>query len=109
MAVNPDGTLLATAALSGIHLWDATAGAHMSVQALPAQSWWVTVLFHPDGKSLIYSAPGFGVMQADLRKVSGPGETPKTELSAPRQIGPATRFMALEFGPDGRSLVVGEH
>jgi len=44
---------------------DTADGEEMSVQGLPAKAWWITVFFHPDGRSVIYSADSFGVMQAE--------------------------------------------
>jgi WD40 repeat protein len=109
LATSPDGAVLATAAQSGIHLWDTAAGEEMGVQPLPAKAWWITVFFHPDGRSLIYSGAGFGVMQAEFKGRSSPGPgRPKFELNPPRRISPGLGFVALGFAPDGRSLIVGE-
>jgi WD40 repeat protein len=100
--------VMATAAQTGIRLWDPATGVEMSVQPLPAQAWWITVFFHPDGRSLVYSADSFGVMQADLRTLPSPAEGPRFELGPARRISPAAGFMAQGFAPDGRSLVVAE-
>lgn len=109
LAVSPDGTVMATAAQNGIHLWDTAAGEEMSVQPLPAKAWWITIFFHPDGHSLVYSADSFGVMQAELTKrSSSDAGRPKLELAPARRVSPGTGFMAQGFAPDGRSLLVGE-
>jgi serine/threonine protein kinase/WD40 repeat protein len=108
LATSPDGAVLATAAQSGIHLWDTAAGEEMGVQPLPAKAWWITAFFHPDGRSLVYGGASFGVMQAELRGPNPDPDQPKFELAAARRISPGTGFLALGFAPDGRSLVVGE-
>jgi serine/threonine protein kinase/WD40 repeat protein len=108
-AVSPDGALLATAVQSRIHLWETAAGEEMSVQQLPRNAWWITLFFHPDGRSLVYSADSFGVMQAELRKLSKSDERrPKFQLAPARRISPGPGFLALGFAPDGRSLLVAE-
>jgi WD40 repeat protein len=108
-AVSPDGAVLATAVQSRIHLWDTAAGEEMSVQRLPGNAWWITLFFHPDGRSLVCSAESFGVMQAELKKLSNSDERrPKFELAPARRISPGTGFLALGFAPDRRSLLVAE-
>jgi tetratricopeptide (TPR) repeat protein/WD40 repeat protein len=48
--VSPDGKLVATGDGSGVHLWDADSGRELAqLQSGPCD----TVLFHPDGKSLV--------------------------------------------------------
>ena len=48
--VSPDGKLVATSGLSGVHLWEADTGRELAhFQSGPSD----TVLFHPDGKSLV--------------------------------------------------------
>ncbi len=109
MSTSPDGAVLATAAQSGVHLWDTAAGEEIGVQPLPAKAWWITVFFHPDGRSLIYSGASFGVMQADFKRLPDPGPgRPKFELTPPVRISPGPGFVALGFAPDGRSLIVGQ-
>ena len=108
MAVSPDGAVLATAAEHGIHLWDTVAGKESSVTRLPAQAWWITVSFHPDGRSLIYSAESFGVRQAELIRSREGGGRARFELGPERIIHPGPGVLAFEFAPDGRSLLVAE-
>ena len=79
------------------------------MQPLPVKAWWITVFFHPDGRSLIYSAASFGIMQAELRQLpDSAGGRPKFELAPARRISPGINFVVQGFAPDDRSLVVGE-
>ena len=110
MCLSPDGSLAATSSARGVHLWDTSKGVELSCIHLPSQMWFVLVLFHPNGKSLLYSAVGIGIHQVDLVRssptTSGQGGV---TFGQEREIGPGNDFMALEFAPDGRSLIVGEN
>jgi serine/threonine protein kinase/WD40 repeat protein len=108
MALSPDGAVLATAAERGIHLWDTAAGEESSLTPLPAPAWWMTVWFHPDGRSLIYSAESFGVRQAELIRRREEGGHVRFALGRQRIIHPGPGVLALNFAPDGRSLLVAE-
>ena len=110
MCVSPDGELAATSSARGVHLWDTSTGAEVSSISLPSQMWFVLVLFHPNGRSLLYSAVGIGIHQADL-VADGPtisGQR-RVSLGHVRKLGASDDFMALEFAPDGRSLIVGDN
>ena len=104
MCTSPDGRLAATSSARGVHLWDTARAAELSSITLPSQMWFVLVLFHPDGKSLLYSAVGIGIHQVDLI----PGAS-RVEFGSSRKLGQNNDFMALEFAADGRSLIVGEN
>ena len=110
LCLSPDGKLAATSSARGVHLWDTSTRAELSCIHLPSQMWFVLVLFHPNGKSLLYSAVGIGIHQVDVvpdnQTTTGQGGLTFGQI---REIGSGTDFMALEFGPDGRSLIVGEN
>jgi WD40 repeat protein len=55
MCLSPDGRLAATSSARAVWLWDASRGTELACQPLPAPMWFVMLLFHPDGKSLLYS------------------------------------------------------
>ena len=107
MCVSPDGRLVATSSTRGVHLWDVAAGEELSCLRLPADRWFVEVMFHPDGKSLLYSAVGTGIHQVALVEDTHGTATTGFHFGTDRQLGESEDLMALEFAADGRSLIVG--
>ncbi len=108
MSLSPDGAILATAGEGGIRLWDTHGRIESSTQPLPAKTFWTTIFFHPDGKSVVYSAANFGVRRAELLRTSAATGETKFELGPARRISSGDEFVVQEFAPDKKSLVVGE-
>jgi WD40 repeat protein len=110
MCISPDGGLAATSSATGIHLWDTEKRSEISFIPMPGRTWFVMVLFNPDGKSLLYSGVGIGITQIQLHRSEqgGPG-APPARLGKSEKLRGSDDFIALEFAPDGRSLIVGEN
>jgi eukaryotic-like serine/threonine-protein kinase len=108
--VSPDGLLVATSSARGVQLWDAKSREQIDHIPLPNRMWFVTVFFHPDGRSVFYSAVGVGVRQVELARPDEPqaGKV-GARFGSSRQLGDGTGFVIHEFAPDRRSLVVGEN
>ncbi len=96
MGVSPDGTLLATAELSGINIWDARGKQPKLLRTINADNgalFIVTVVFSPDSATLV--ATSFGqVMFYEAQS----GKLLRT-LNAHNGL-----IMAAAFSPDGRRL-----
>jgi len=110
LCLSPDGHLAATSSGSGVHLWDTTSRAEISFIPESRRTWYVMALFHPDGKSLLYSGVGIGINQVELLRddQTTPGQPP-LRVGPSRKLRGSDDFIALEFAPDGRSLIVGEN
>jgi WD40 repeat protein len=110
MIVSPDGTLAATATARAICLWDVDKGEELANIPLPSQIWFVELLFHPDGKSLFYSAIGLGIHRVELAWRNQPGSSePQVGFGRDHKLEPSNDLMALEFAPDGKSIIVAEN
>jgi WD40 repeat protein len=106
LALNPDGTLLATSSARGIQLWDADARAQVAFFPLPAPATTVRIAFHPQGNRLLYSALGLGVMEVAFRLRDVASETDRVEFAPPRALTTATNLLLQHFTRDNRSLIV---
>jgi WD40 repeat protein len=110
MCLSPDGRLAATSSARMVHLWDTSTGSELAGIPLPGRMWFVLLQFHPDGKSLLYSAVGIGIHQVDVALETAPVSGQRHVNFGPsRKLGTSDDLMALEFAPDGRSLIVGEN
>lgn len=110
MCLSPDGRLAATSSDGGVCLWDASRGTELAYLPLPGPLWFVLILFQPDGKSLLYSAVGQGIHQVELiDEDPGPGGERRVHPGPERRLGADDDLMALEFTPDGRSLIVAQN
>ncbi len=101
--VSPDGRLVATTAGDGVHLWEADTGYEVAHLKSGSSE---TVLFHPDGESLI-STGNYGVDRWPIRPDSEGGDGvlrigPPELLSASR----AKEFPRASWLPDRRTLAL---
>ena len=107
LAVGPDGRFVATSSARAVHLWDAAARTEVAHLPLGQQLDRVTVHFHPDGRSLLYSSVGLGVQQVELKHNEGGASVDQTmAFGAARQLSPGPNFLLEGIAPDRRSLVV---
>jgi eukaryotic-like serine/threonine-protein kinase len=106
LAVSADTLLAATCGRSGISLWDTRKGEWIdSIEnELLAGS---SVHFHPDGRSLIYSAAGRGIYRRSYRMVRGEGDVrARVEFGEPEQLGTAADGLLTAIGRDGRQWIL---
>ena len=109
MALSPDGSIAATSSARSICLWDVAAGKELSSILLPSRAWFVQLLFRPDGKSLLYSAIGLGIHEVGLVSRNQAGHGQAMGFGTDRKLDADNECIALEFAPDGKSLIVGEN
>lgn len=107
IAVSPDGRMVATSSSGAVHLWDAATGEEVDHLPLGRRLERVTVHFHPDGQSLLYSGLGLGVQQMELKRTeSATPDQRSVEFGARRQISPGSEYLLEGIAPDQRSLIV---
>jgi serine/threonine protein kinase/WD40 repeat protein len=105
-AVSPDARLLASAGVDGIRLWDLACKdeGRKLLALLPVQAF--TVVFHPDGQSLISSGPPGLLRWPIARATEASGEL--IRIGPPDKLGPAD-LPPLEMAvlaPDGNRIAV---
>jgi WD40 repeat protein len=100
--IHPDGRLAAVADTKGVRIWDLDRGEQLGFHALPDSH---SVMFHPDGKSLITSGQAAGLQRWPMRTEPG---------SSLVRIGPPQSLWRSGNGEaslawDGKRIAVASH
>ena len=90
---SPDGSTLASAGISTVHLWDVTSGELKATLLLGGQSWTRSVAFSPDGSTLASA----GTSTVHLWNMTS------GQLKA-MSTGHSVGIESIAFSPDGSTL-----
>jgi eukaryotic-like serine/threonine-protein kinase len=106
VVVSADNRLVATCGAGEIRIWDARLG--RQIQAFPFVSGALnSTFFHPDRRSLIYSAIGHGIFRRELRQSAGTNEGPVTlELGPEETLASARHGFLTSLGREGRQWLI---
>jgi hypothetical protein len=103
--ISPDDSLLLIGTMDSVQLVDARSGRELWTTLITSFPW-NYVGFHPDGKSLLYSSKGTGIIRREFRRQRNSDGAVVTEVGEATHIGPDHDSTLQSIQTDGKTWVI---